>query len=142
MTSPKSWIALSGTIVVGHNLGFDARFLDAEFQRAGLNLPEYYLPRGLCTMRMAHEYLPGAGRSLQDCCDSFGIDLRHAHSAGDDAEATAVLLSRYMDLDADLDDWDYLLESGGRDSLASEPLGSAPGPRPPIRGKCQGNALR
>ncbi len=100
---------LSGTIVVGHNLGFDARFLDAEFQRAGLKLPEYYLPRGLCTMRMAHEYLPGAGRSLQDCCDSFGIDLRHAHSAGDDAEATAVLLSRYMDLDADLDDWNYLL---------------------------------
>ena len=100
---------LSGTIVVGHNLGFDARFLDAEFQRAGLKLPEYYLPRGLCTMRMAHEYLPGASRSLQDCCDSFGIDLRHAHSAGDDAEATAVLLSRYMDLDADLDDWNHLL---------------------------------
>lgn len=101
---------LSGTIVVAHNLGFDARFLGAEFQRAGLALPDFYLPRGLCTMQMAHEYLPGAGRSLQDCCDSFSIELRHAHSAGDDAEATAVLLSRYMELDPDLDDWDYLLE--------------------------------
>lgn len=101
---------LSGTIVVAHNLGFDARFLTAEFRRAGLALPDFYLPRGLCTMKMAHEYLPGAGRSLQDCCDSFSIELRHAHSAGDDAEATAVLLSRYMELDAELDDWDHLLD--------------------------------
>lgn len=99
----------SGTIVVAHNLGFDARFLGAEFHRAGLALPDFYLPRGLCTMQMAHEYLPGAGRSLQDCCDSFSIELRHAHSAGDDAEAAAVLLARYMELDPDLGDWDYLL---------------------------------
>lgn len=107
---------LSGTIIVGHNLNFDARFLGAEFQRAGLALPDFYLPRGLCTMRMAHEYLPGAGRSLQDCCDSFSIELRHAHSAGDDAEATAVLLSRYMELDPDLDDWDYLLNQAAATS--------------------------
>ncbi|GAA1867018.1 hypothetical protein GCM10009715_12800 [Paeniglutamicibacter psychrophenolicus] len=107
---------LSGTIVVAHNLGFDVRFLGAEFQRAGLALPDFYLPRGLCTMQMAHEYLPGAGRSLQDCCDSFSIELRHAHSAGDDAEATAVLLSRYMELDPDLDDWDYLLEQAAATS--------------------------
>lgn len=100
---------LSGTIVVAHNLGFDARFLGAEFHRAGLALPDFYLPRGLCTMQMAHEYLPGAGRSLQDCCDSFSIEIRHAHSAGDDAEAAAVLLSRYMELDPDLGDWDFLL---------------------------------
>ncbi len=103
-----SW-RLSGTVVTAHNLSFDARFLDAEFRRAGQPLPDFYFPRGLCTMRMAHEYLPGAGRSLQDCCDSFGIALENAHCAGDDAEATAVLLSRYMELDAQLSDWDILL---------------------------------
>ncbi|PQZ94563.1 DNA polymerase III subunit epsilon [Arthrobacter sp. MYb227] len=112
---------LSGTIIVGHNLSFDARFLGSEFQRAGLALPDYYLPRGLCTMQMAHEYLPGAGRSLQDCCDSFSIELRHAHSAGDDAQATAVLLSRYIDLDPDLDDWDYLLAQAAATSWHETP---------------------
>lgn len=100
---------LSGTIVVAHNLGFDAKFLDAEFRRAGLALPPFYLPRGLCTMRMARQYLPGAGGSLEDCCDSFSIELQHAHNAGDDAEAAAMLLSRYMELDPDLGDWDFLL---------------------------------
>lgn len=110
---------LSGTIIVGHNLSFDARFLETEFQRAGLALPDFYLPRGLCTMQMAHEYLPGAGRSLQDCCDSFSIELHHAHSAGDDAEATAVLLSRYMELDPDLGDWDYLLDQAAATSWHS-----------------------
>ena len=119
---------LSGTIVVAHNLGFDARFLGAEFERAGLALPDFYLPRGLCTMQMAHEYLPGAGRSLQDCCDSFSIELRHAHSAGDDAEATAVLLSRYMELDPDLDDWDHLLKQAAATSwnVATPPARFAP----------------
>lgn len=111
---------LSGTIVVAHNLGFDARFLNAEFHRARLALPDFYLPRGLCTMQMAHEYLPGAGRSLQDCCDSFSIELRHAHSAGDDAEATAVLLARYMELDPDLDDWDNLLNEAAATSWRTD----------------------
>ncbi|QXQ10659.1 exonuclease domain-containing protein [Paeniglutamicibacter sp. Y32M11] len=120
IASELEW-RLSGTIVVGHNLGFDARFLDAEFRRAGLTLPEFYLPRGLCTMQMAHEYLPGAGRSLQDCCDSFSIELRHAHSAGDDAEATAVLLARYMELDPDLGDWDFLLNEAAQTMWVPNP---------------------
>lgn len=101
---------LSGTVMVAHNLSFDARFLEAEFSRAGRSLPEFYLPRGLCTMRMSHHFLQGAGRSLQDCCDSFGIALQQAHSAAGDAEATAVLLSRYLELEPTLPDWDVLLE--------------------------------
>ncbi|MBV1779254.1 DNA polymerase III subunit epsilon [Paeniglutamicibacter sp. ABSL32-1] len=112
---------LSGTLVVAHNLRFDARFLGAEFHRAGLALPGFFLPRGLCTMQMAHEYLPGAGRSLQDCCDSFGIELHHAHSAGDDAEAAAVLLSRYMELDPDLGDWDFLLSEAATTAWRPSP---------------------
>lgn len=104
---------LSGTIMVAHNLSFDARFLEAEFARAQRSLPEFYLPRGLYTMRLSRHYLQGAGRSLQDCCDSFGIDLQQAHSAGGDAEATAVLLSRYLELDPALPDWDIALEEAG-----------------------------
>lgn len=112
---------LSGTIVVAHNLGFDARFLNAEFHRTGLALPGFYLPRGLCTMKMAHQYLHGAGRSLEDCCDSFSIELQHAHSAGDDAEAAAMLLARYMELDPDLGDWDFLLTQAAATSWRAAP---------------------
>ncbi|WP_404285362.1 exonuclease domain-containing protein [Glutamicibacter arilaitensis] len=101
---------LSGTVVVAHNLSFDARFLEAEFARAERSLPDFYLPRGLCTMKMSHQFLQGAGRSLQDCCDSFGISLHQAHSAAGDAEAAAVLLSRYLELEPTLPDWDVLLE--------------------------------
>ncbi len=101
---------LSGTVVVAHNLSFDSRFLDAEFQRAGMPLPQTLLNQGLCTMRLSHQYLQGAGRSLQDCCDSFGIEIVSAHSAGGDAAATAILLSRYMELDGQNPEWDLRLE--------------------------------
>ncbi|QCU79491.1 DNA polymerase III subunit epsilon [Citricoccus sp. SGAir0253] len=100
-----SW-RLSGSVVVAHNLSFDARFLLAEFGRTQVRVPEDALHGGVCTMRLAHQYLPGAGRTLQDCCDAFGIPLEHAHSASADAEAAAILLSRYMELDHDLPLWD------------------------------------
>ncbi|GAA2564503.1 DNA polymerase-3 subunit epsilon [Neomicrococcus aestuarii] len=100
---------LSGNVIVAHNLSFDARFLDAEFHRAGTPLPQYYLNSGMCTMRMVHRYLEGGGRSLQDCCDAFDITLDHAHTAGSDALAAATLLSRYLELDPDLPEWDAAL---------------------------------
>ncbi|MEE1621637.1 exonuclease domain-containing protein [Zafaria sp. J156] len=112
---------LSGTVVVAHNLSFDGRFLDAEFQRAGRQLPGHYLPNGLCTMRMVHRYLPGGGRSLQDCCDAFSIELTNAHCAGDDAEAAAVLLSRYIDLDDSDPIWDVMLARATDSHWRSDP---------------------
>ena len=100
---------LSGTVLVAHNLSFDARFLDAEFRRAGMPVPGHFLEQGLCTMRMSHQYLHGADAPCRDCCDSFGIELLAAHSAAGDAAATAVLLSRYMELDGQNPEWDLRL---------------------------------
>ncbi|MFE2755978.1 exonuclease domain-containing protein [Actinosynnema sp. NPDC059335] len=84
---------LAGRVVVAHNLAFDARFLTAEFARAGVDLPI----TGLCTMRLADRYLPHrAGRSLRDCCDAAGVVLDSAHSALHDARATAALFAHYL----------------------------------------------
>lgn len=88
-------LLLRDRVVVAHNLAFDAAFLVAEYARLGLSAPvgrEY----GLCTMNLAAQLLPNAGRSLRDCCLAAGIAQHRAHSALDDARAAAALLSRYL----------------------------------------------
>ena len=42
---------------------------------------------------------------MKDCCDSFGLNLENAHSAGDDAEAAAHVLSNYLRMDAENPEW-------------------------------------
>jgi DNA polymerase-3 subunit epsilon len=95
---------LAGRVLVAHNVHFDYRFVSHEMGRAGLELP-FEVHECLCTMKLARHYLPGAGRSLRDCCDSFGLDLENAHSAGDDAEAAAHVLSNYIRMDGENPEW-------------------------------------
>lgn len=84
---------LAGRTLVAHNLSFDLRFLNAEFARAGHPLDDA-LP-GLCTMQLGNSFGLGGSTSLAHACGSFGIDVGRAHSAGDDAQATAHLLAAY-----------------------------------------------
>ena len=86
---------LAGRVLVAHNLRFDGPFLAAEYQRIGVPAP-LDPGQGLCTMALAAQYLPGAGRSLADCCARAGLDLVHAHSALHDAQAAAGLLAYYL----------------------------------------------
>jgi DNA polymerase-3 subunit epsilon len=95
---------LAGRVLVAHNVHFDYRFVSHELGRAGLELP-FEVHDCLCTMKLARRYLPGAGRSLKDCCDSFGLNLENAHSAGDDAEAAAHVLSNYLRMDSKNPEW-------------------------------------
>lgn len=74
--------------IAGHNIGFDRRFLIAEFKRLGFTLDE--IPT-LCTMRLS------GGGTLQCTCTDFGIAFDgRAHSALHDARATARLLSTIL----------------------------------------------
>jgi DNA polymerase-3 subunit epsilon len=95
---------LAGRVLVAHNVHFDYRFVAHELGRAGLELP-FEVHDCLCTMRLARRYLPGAGRSLKDCCDSFGVSLDSAHCAGDDAEAAARVLGNYLRMDSENPEW-------------------------------------
>ncbi|WP_307026021.1 exonuclease domain-containing protein [Arthrobacter globiformis] len=95
---------MAGRVLVAHNVHFDYRFVSHEMGRAGLELP-FEVHECMCTMKLARQYLPGAGRSLKDCCDSFGLDLKNAHSAGDDAEAAAHVLSNYIRMDRESPHW-------------------------------------
>jgi len=88
---------LRGRVVVAHNARFEAQFLAAEFARLGLVSPLGHDGAGaLCTMKLAPTYLPGAGRTLADCCAAIDVDLSVAHESLADATATARLLSAYL----------------------------------------------
>lgn len=90
---------LENRVVVAHNASFEARFLRAELSRIGAISPVAN-DGALCTMRLASGFLPGSGRSLSDCCAAYDIDLGNAHEALADTEATALLLSAYLQQDA------------------------------------------
>ncbi|WP_033437889.1 exonuclease domain-containing protein [Saccharothrix sp. NRRL B-16314] len=88
-------VRLAGNVVVGHNVSFDVRFLDAEFRRAGVDVP-LTTDVGLCTMKLATRYLATATRSLATCCEEAGVDVGRAHSALHDAHAAAGLLAFFL----------------------------------------------
>src|SRR5690349_1912920 len=104
---------LAGSIVVGHNVSFDLRFIAAEFARLNIDVP---LDRNvaLCTMGMSDTYLAAPARSLAMCCRSAGIALENAHSALHDARATAQLLAHFLGATARPVPWSQLWDLAAR----------------------------
>jgi DNA polymerase III subunit epsilon len=89
---------LRGRVMAAHNLPFDSRFLVAEYSAMGV--PQLPLDHsyGVCTMRLARDYLPSSPRALAECCAAAGWRHENAHAALDDARAAARLLTVYLDL--------------------------------------------
>ncbi|MYD32673.1 MAG: 3'-5' exonuclease [Acidimicrobiales bacterium] len=81
---------LQGSVLVAHNLAFDARLLGQEFQRLGTAFDP---GAGYCTLRATSQKLGLA-------CESFGIAHADQHRALSDARATAQLASLLLDDDA------------------------------------------
>ena len=75
---------LNDRIIVAHNLSFDQRMLEQEFERVKFN---YHFGQGFCTYQATKQ-------KLSEACESFGISNPKEHSAFSDAMATAVLLSK------------------------------------------------
>jgi DNA polymerase-3 subunit epsilon len=81
---------LADRVAVAHNASFDLRFIAAEFGRLNHHLPPV---KYICTLEMAR--LVGGdlpARNLTALCEHYDIDLPNAHTALDDARATAALL--------------------------------------------------
>lgn len=85
--------ALRDCVVAGYNVYFDMRFIDYEFDRAGLSdgLPH------LCLMYMRAMLGLGGRCSLQDACRQFGITETPTHAAASDAWAAARLWPWYLE---------------------------------------------
>ncbi len=82
---------LDGRLPVAHNAGFDRLFVEHEMQRAGVTAPD---GPWLCTMHLSQR--AGLGSSLAACCAAAGVENVCAHSALDDANATAHLLQALL----------------------------------------------
>jgi len=80
---------LSGVAIVAHNASFDLEFLSAEFKRLGHTIPT---TAAVCTLRLARMVDGTLGSyKLSALSEHFGLAHEHAHSALDDARATAAL---------------------------------------------------
>ncbi|MDR2379120.1 MAG: 3'-5' exoribonuclease [Bifidobacteriaceae bacterium] len=85
---------LRGRVIVGHNVRFDAGFVEAEYRRAGYAEATVPYDACLCTMRLSAQVMPAANRTLATCCAQVGVVNEAAHSALADARATAALFQR------------------------------------------------
>jgi DNA polymerase-3 subunit epsilon len=82
--------SMAELVLVAHNVGFDAGFLRAEFERSGVEWPGV---QQLCTLAWARRLKLGAGgNSLGQLGEFFGITPWKAHNALEDAVAAAALL--------------------------------------------------
>lgn len=84
-----------GHIFVAHNVQFDYSFLKNEFRSLGYN----YQRQTLCTVRLSRKLIPNLpSYSLGRLCESLGIKIHERHRAKGDAEATAKLLTRLVQI--------------------------------------------
>ncbi|GAA2327134.1 hypothetical protein GCM10010170_002590 [Dactylosporangium salmoneum] len=102
---------MRGRVPAAHNWAFDGQFLGAEFERLGVGAPVQG-DAGLCTMRLAGQFLPGSSRRLADCCAAAGIALTRAHSALHDARAAAQLLAYFLTVAGRPPPWAHRLGVG------------------------------
>jgi len=85
---------LGDAVFVAHNLAFDWRFINVELDRCD---QESLDNRALCTLRLARRVLRGLrSKGLSSLSDHYGISIDRRHRALDDAEATAIILTRLI----------------------------------------------
>lgn len=86
--------AVSGCVLAAYNVYFDMRFLDYEFNRAGVVAS----PPHICLMYLRPMLGLGGRCSLGDACSAHGIDYAATHVAADDVQAAARLMDVYFEV--------------------------------------------
>jgi DNA polymerase-3 subunit alpha (Gram-positive type) len=91
---------VKGAIMVGHNVAFDAGFLEYAFHKTGMENTLHY--HRLDTVSVAWAKLHRSPDlehfSLRELCLRFGIEQGEAHRALPDARATYELYKKLMEL--------------------------------------------
>ena len=97
---------IGDAIVVGHNVSFDLRFLNAELARMGR---DPIRPVTFCTLQESREAFSLPNYRLATVAGFVGHKIRRAHNAVDDALATVAVFSALMQLS----DWDNEIKESG-----------------------------
>lgn len=93
--APKLRELLAERIFVAHNVSFDYQFIRSFLTREGT---PYQSPT-LCTVRMSRKAFPGyKSYGLGNICESLKIKLNNRHRALGDAEATAILFHKCLEI--------------------------------------------
>lgn len=111
-TGPEVVNFMRGAELIIHNAPFDIGFLNAEFERIGVEPVSSLCPSVIDTLVMARDQFPGKRNNLDALCDRFDINRsnRTLHGALIDCELLAeVYLSmtrgqESLAMDIDLDD--------------------------------------
>ena len=92
---PRVLDLLRDHVFVGHNVAFDRRFVQAEIERAGQQMPA---ARTLCTVKLARRLVPHLRRrSLDHVAHYYGVPVGDRHRAMGDAKATAQCFIRMLE---------------------------------------------
>ena len=92
---PKFLEFAKGAILVAHNATFDTGFIQEFCDRLGLPYPF----SALDTMTLSYVLLPQLGRyNLDRLCKHFGVVNAHHHRACDDADVTAKIFVRLLEM--------------------------------------------
>lgn len=84
---------LEGAVVVAHNATFEERFLQAEFQRAGVPVGAF---PALCSLRLARQVLTLPNYRLETIARAAGLPLVDTHTALGDVRLVAALLPEML----------------------------------------------
>jgi DNA polymerase-3 subunit epsilon len=95
--SVRTWLGDDDdAIFTAHNVTFDFNFLQSSFRRH--SIPELAHTK-LCTMRLSRRLLPARkSHALGELASYLGIRIQGRHSALGDAQATAQLLIRLLEI--------------------------------------------
>ena len=84
------------TIFVGHNVGFDYKFVYESFKR--LKKPIYFKAKNLCTCKLARRLLRKLkSKSLSSVAAHLGVQQKQKHRAYDDTLATAKIFLTFLE---------------------------------------------
>ena len=87
-----------GCVFVAHNVKFDYRVVQLEFERLGFD----YHRKTLDTITLAEQLIPGLkSYGLETVCDELGISNTNRHRAEGDARATVELFKLLLEKDSE-----------------------------------------
>lgn len=93
--APKIAEFTENRIFVAHNIGFDYNFVKQEFHYLGRDFER----KKMCTVKLSRKVVPDLpSYSLGKLCDSLQIEVFDRHRAEGDAQATALLMRKLLQL--------------------------------------------